>query len=104
MAAFYQSLEQLNHMGELIFQSRSGRFLKTYIEVYERAIIGLAEIDGLRKPQNLRCGMAFLREVQVIRGTLCLSMYDGEIYRLRYLKDAEVLEYQINRQKHESEK
>lgn len=103
MAAFYRSQEQLKDKGELLFHSKSGRFLKTYIEVYERAIIGLAEIKDTRKPVVLRCGLAFLTEVEVVKGTLYLTMCDGKIYRLRYLKDAEVLEYHINRKKHESE-
>lgn len=102
MAAFYRSQEQLKDKGELLFRSKSGRFLKTYIEVYERAIIGLAEIKDTRKPVVLRYGLAFLTEAVVVKGTLYLTMWDGEIYRLRYLKDAEVLEYYINRKKHKS--
>lgn len=103
MAAFYRSQEQLNDKGELLFRSKSGRFLKTYIEVYERAIIGLAETNDEKKPEVLRCGLAFLTEVEAVRGTLYLSTWNGKIYRLRYLKNAEVLEYHINRKKHENE-
>lgn len=103
LAAFYKSQEQLNDKGELLFRSKSGRFLKTYIEVYERAILGLAEINASRRLEKLRYGLAFLEGVAVVKGVLYLSMYDEKIYRLRYLKDVEMLEYQINRQKDESE-
>lgn len=103
MAAFYRSQEQLNDKGELLFHSKSGRFLKTYIEVYERAIVGLAETKDERKLEVLRCGLAFLTEAETVRGTLYLSTWDGKIYRLRFLKDAEILEYHINRKKHENE-
>lgn len=37
MAAFYISQDQRNDKGKLLASYKSGRFLKTYINIYERA-------------------------------------------------------------------
>ncbi len=101
LAAFYQSQEQLQNKGNLLIHSKSGRFLKTYIDVYERAIIGFAEIRSSKKPVDIKYGFACIEEAIVEKGILYLSMVDERVYRIRYLKDAETIEYMINRQKSE---
>ncbi len=94
----YISGEQLNNKGSLLGHYKSRGFLRTYIDVYERAIIGKAEFGGGKKTENFRWGFACLKEAVAEDGALYLNMNDGKIYRIRHLKNAELIAYLINGQ------
>lgn len=96
---FYTSIEQINNKGKLLGHYESTGFLKTYIDVYERAIIGKAETKGSKKAEDIRWGYACLAEAIVEKGVLYLVMKDEKIYKLRHLKMAEIIAYMINGQK-----
>ena len=100
MAAFYISQDQRNDKGKLLASYKSGRFLKTYINIYERAIVGLAETRRSRRPVKIDYGLAYLEDAVAERGELFLVMHKHEVYRLRYLKDVEIIAYFINEQKY----
>lgn len=104
MANFYISQEQLANKGNLLGHFKSGRFLKTYIDVYEKAIIGIAEIKRTRKPEHVNKGLACLRQAVVENDILYLIIDDDEIYRIRYLKEPEMVAYLINKLKSEGTK
>ncbi len=104
MANFYISQEQLANKGNLLGHFKSGRFLKTYIDVYEKAIIGIAEIKRTRKPEHVNKGLACLRQAVVENDILYLIIDDDEIYRIRYLKEPEMVAYLINKLKSEGNK
>lgn len=99
MANFYISQEQLANKGNFLGHFKSGRFLKTYIDVYEKAIIGVVEIKRTRKPEHINKGLACLRQVVVEDDILYLVIDDDKIYRIRYLKEPEMVAYLINKQK-----
>ena len=104
MANFYISQEQLANKGNLLGHFKSGRFFKTYIYVYEKAIIGIAEIKRTRKPEHVNKGLACLRQAVVENDILYLIIDDDEIYRIRYLKEPEMVAYLINKLKSEGNK
>ncbi len=104
MANFYISQEQLANKGNLLGHFKSGRFLKTYIDVYEKAIIGIAEIKRTRKLEHVNKGLACLRQAVVENDILYLIIDDDEIYRIRYLKEPEMVAYLINKLKSEGNK
>lgn len=99
MADTYLSQEQLADKGNLLGCYKSSGFLRTYIEVYERAFIGRVETAGAKKPIDIRYGYACLTEALVEEGTLYLIMNDEKIYRLRYIKKAEEAAYRMNEQR-----
>lgn len=99
MADFYISQEQLSNKGNKLGHFKSGRFLRTYIDVYEKAIIGIAEVRRKRKPEHINMGFVCLRQVIVEDGILYLVTNDEKIYRIRYLKEPEIIAYLINKQK-----
>lgn len=98
-ANYFLSSEQLSHKGKLLGHYKSTRFLKTYIDIYERAIIGKAETGGAKKVENISCGYAYLAKAIVENGVLYLLMSDERIYRIRHLKMVEMIGYMINGQK-----
>lgn len=99
MGDFYLSQEQLADKGNLLGRYKSRRFLRTYIEIYEKAFIGKAEAVWSKRAVDIRFGYACLTEALVEKGILYLIMNDEKIYRLRYLKMAEEIAYRINEQK-----
>lgn len=96
LGALIYSRKQLEDKGRLLGHFKSGRFLRTYIDVYERAIIGEAEIRHSCGHENIDRGMIRIKEAVVERGTLFLAMSDGKVYRIRALKNAEEAAYLIN--------
>lgn len=104
MANFYISQEQLSNKGNQLGHFKSGRFLKTYIDVYENAIIGMAEIQGKGKPEHVNRGLTCLSQAVVEDGILYLVIDDEKIYRIRYLKEPEMIAYLINKQKSKAKK
>lgn len=96
LANFYRSREQLANKGNLLGQYKSEGDLKTYIDVYEKAIIGKAEINGSKEAEDISFGYACLTDAIVEDGVLYLLMKDRRIYRLRNLKAAETIAYMIN--------
>ena len=98
MADFYLSQEQLADKGSLLKCYKSCGLRRTYIEVYERAVIGKAETAKVRKPQKIGFGYACLKEAIVEKGILYLIVDDHLIYRIRHLKEAEEAAYRINEQ------
>lgn len=99
MGNFYLSQDQLINKGNLLGHFKSGRFFRTYIDVYENAIVGTAEIITSEKPKKINIGYAYLERAVVENGILYLIMCDEEIYRLRYLKEVERIAYLINKQR-----
>lgn len=99
MGNFYLSQEQVENKGNLLGHFKSGRFLRTYIDVYEKAIVGMAEIITAKRPEEICRGYAYLEKAVVEDGILYLVMNDEKIYRLRYLKEAETIAYLINKQR-----
>lgn len=99
LADLYTSQEQLSNKGKLLGHYKSTGFLKTYIDIYERAVIGKAEIKNSKKAEDIRWGYARLEEAIVEDGVLYLLMNDEKVYRLRHLKMAEMIAYTINGQK-----
>ena len=86
MADFYLSQEQLADKGNWLGYYKSSGFLRTYIEVYEKAFVGRAEETWSKKSADIRYGYACLSEAIVKEGILYLIMNDEKIYRLRHLK------------------
>lgn len=98
LADIYASQEQIGNKGNLLGHYKSKGFLKTYIDVYERAAIGKAESSKTRKSENFQWGYARLSRAVVEDRILYLVMNDESIYRLRYIKEAEKVAYMINEQ------
>lgn len=99
----FLSQEQLEDKGKLLGHFKSIGFLRTYIDIYEKAFIGKAEVTWSKKPIDIRFGYACLTEALVEEGILYLIMSDEKIYRLRYLKMAEEVAYRMNEQKRRTE-
>ena len=99
MANFIISQEQLSNKGNKLGHFKSSRFLKTYIDVDEKAIIGMVEIRRKRKPEHINKGLVCLRQAVVEDGILYLVIDDEEVYRVRYLKEPEMIAYLINEQR-----
>lgn len=99
LSDLYTSQEQLSNKGKLLGHYKSTGFLKTYIDIYERAVIGKAENNNSKKAEDIRWGYARLAKAIVDGGVLCLVMNDEKIYKLRHLKMAEMVAYMINGQK-----
>ena len=89
------SRDQMEDKGRLLGHYRSIGFRKSYIDVYERAIFGRAEIGLTRKKKEFGCGYAFLSEAVTEGNVLYLFMEDGEVYRLRHMKNVETIAWQI---------
>lgn len=104
MANFIISREQLSNKGNQLGHFKSGGFLKTYIDVYEKAIVGMVEIRRKRKPEHINKGLACLKQAVVEDGILYLVIDDEEVYRIRYLKEPEMIAYLINEQKSKAKK
>lgn len=98
LADIYASQEQLGNKGNLLGHYKSKGFLKTYIDIYERAAIGKAESGKTRKSENFQWGYARLSRAVVEDRILYLVMNDESIYKLRYIKEAEKVAYMINEQ------
>lgn len=101
MADSIMSGEQLADKGKFLGRYKSGGIHRTYIDVYERAFIGRAEISkyGNSKTEKICFGYACLSEVLVEDGVLYLVMNDENIYRLRHLKLVQEAAYRLNEQK-----
>ena len=98
LADIYASQEQLGDKGNLLGHYKSIGFLKTFIDIYERAAIGKAESGKTRKSENFQWGYARLSRAVVENRILYLVMNDESIYRLRHIKEAEKVAYMINEQ------
>ena len=103
LADLFISGEQLANKGNQMGHYKSTGFLKTYIDVYERAIIGKAEPAGARRVEDISWGYARLAEAIVEDRVLYLILNDESIYRIRHLKMAEMIAYMINGQKIKNE-
>lgn len=99
MATSYLSQEQLADKGSLLGHYKSGGLFRTYIDVYEKAFIGKAEVAWSKKAVDIRFGYVCLTEALVEKGILYLIMNDDEIYRIKHLKMAEEIAYRMNEQK-----
>lgn len=99
MADFYRSQEQLKNRGNLLGHYKSSGFSKTYIDVYEQAIIGKVEFNGSKIVKDISFGYVYLVKAVADNTALYLMMSDEKIYRLRHLKMAEMIAYTINGQK-----
>lgn len=104
MGSYYISREQVANKGKKLAHYKSWLFFRTYIDLYENAMIGLVECSGSRKLINIEYGYFYLEKAVVEDGMLFLIMCDEKIYRIRHLKDAELIAYAINKQKSESKK
>lgn len=98
-ADIIMSQHQLENKGRLLGHYKSKGFLKTYLDVYERAILGQVEKGMTIKRVSIREGYACLTEAVVEGNTLYLLMNDEKHYRIRHLRKAEMLAYLINTQK-----
>ncbi|MDE7341442.1 MAG: hypothetical protein K2N80_12945 [Lachnospiraceae bacterium] len=72
--------------------------LEIYIDIYEKAIVGRAESNYNKKMENISRGIAYIDRALAARGILYLVMFDEkEIYRFKYLENANQISYMINR-------
>lgn len=93
------SEQQIENKGTLLGHYVSLGFTRTYIDVYENAVIGKAEIRTSKKPKDICWGYARLARAVVEKGVLYLVMNNKDIYRIRHLKLAEKIAFLINIQK-----
>lgn len=103
LALHYISGDQLKDKGELLGHYRTTGFQKTYIDIYEKAIMGKAKSCSTGKVEEIRCGYACLKRAVVEKRILYLLRQDGDVYLLRHLKGAEWIAYLINDQKRKAE-
>lgn len=99
MADLIISRDQLANKGNLLGHYQSAGFCKTYIDVYERAVIGKVEPARTKKAEDIGWGYARLAEAIVEKGVLYFILNDGKFYKIRHLKMAETVAYMINGQK-----
>lgn len=99
LALSIMSRDQLKDIGSLLGHYKSPGFLGTYIDVYERAVVGKGEMQGDKKPQEFSFGYVLLERAVVEKRTLYLIRKDDKICRVRHLKSAEKVAYLINEQK-----
>lgn len=99
MADFYRSQEQLKNRGNLLRHYKLSGFSRTYIDIYEQAIIGKAEFNGSNRAKDISFEYVYLIKAVADNMSLYLMVSDEKIYRLRHLKLAEMIAYMINGQK-----
>lgn len=99
LSDFYESQKQLSDKGKLLGHYKSRGLIRTYIDVYEKAVVGRMRVEGSKKIQDVSWGYACLAEAIVENSVLYFYMNSGKIYRIRYLRRPEIIAYLINGQK-----
>lgn len=98
-AVYYISDEQLKNKGRLLGHHKSTIFFRTYIDIYENAVLGKAMVISSKKTEVFCWGYFAVSRAVVEGNALYLILFNGKIYRLRYLKSAEKIAYMINKQR-----
>lgn len=99
LASFYASQAQISNKGKLLGHYRSAVNLRTYIDVYERAVAGRVESCISEGAEKLCWGYTYLADVLTENGVLYLVGKDDRVYKIRGLRKAEIIAYKINSQR-----
>lgn len=99
LAVYYISDEQLKNKGKLLGHYKSTIFFRTYIDIYENAVVGEAEERDSRKAVDFCWGYFSVSRAVVKRNVLYLILFNDTIYRIRHLELAEKIAYIINKQR-----
>lgn len=97
MADSYIARKQEISRGKLLAHYKSAGLFKTYIDIYENAIVGKMK-NRKRKTKDVVFGYASLEDVEAEGGTIYFKMKYEEIYYIQHLKMAERIVCQIIRQ------
>lgn len=100
LADSFTARDQAKNKGKLLanFQSdRKRKKQRMFIDIYENAISGMFEFPYEKELRKLDVGTAYYKIAHALAGSVYITLYDGSMCRLRYMKDSKKIAYLLNK-------